>query len=191
MNTLLVTARLAGLTLFAALAALPLSAVAATDGSRAQPGLYLGGGVGYDKYEGEDFSGNINNDGIEDERVTYKGVLGLRLSQVLSLEAQYIDFGTSEDGNNVVDARGVTAGVVLHIPVFKYVNPYVKAGALFWDTDASFNNIARDDTGNDFTYGAGLRFAVAPRLDIRAEYEGFELDEADIDHISAIVQFNF
>ena len=129
--------------------------------------------------------------GVEDTRVTFKGVAGLRLGQAVSLEGQYIDFGTAEDGGNRVEATGFTAGIVLHIPAFRYVHPYGKAGVLFWDADGTFNNLSSKEEGNDFTYGGGVRFAVNDRLDIRAEYERFEFDKTDVDHLSAIIQYNF
>ncbi len=63
-----------------ALLAFPLNA-AAQDNFR--PGFYLGGGIGYDRVEGEDFTGN--GDDLEDSRVTYKGIVGYRLGRMLSL----------------------------------------------------------------------------------------------------------
>lgn len=191
MNSLPHATRLGSCVLLAAFAGLPLSAAAGHDGSRLYPSFYVGGGVGYDKLENENFNRNGGEHGVEDERMTYKGLVGLHLNRGLSLEAQYVDFGTAEDGNNRVDATGVSAGIVAHIPLFRHVHPYGKAGVLFWESDNRFNGLSRNDDGNDFTYGAGARFAVAERVDVRAEYERFELDDTDVDHLSATVQFNF
>lgn len=191
MKSLPLAARLGSCALLATFAGLPLSAPAAYDGARTQTNFYLGGGIGYNKLEGEAFSGDTDGDGFEDERVSYKALAGFRLGNMLSLEAQYINFGTAEDGNNVVEADGFTLGAVLDFQVFQSVDPYLKAGVLFWDANGRFDGLRGSDDGTDFTYGAGLRFAVTNRVDFRAEYEAFELDETDVDQLSAIVQFNF
>lgn len=153
------------------------------------PGLYLGGGAAYNRIEGEDFTGN--GDEFEDSRVSYKGLIGLRLSPTLAVEGQYINFGTAEDGNNRVKADGFTAGAVLSVPIWEFVHPYAKVGALFWDADGRFSNVSATDDGIDLTYGLGLRFAVTERIDLRTEYERFELNDTDIDMASANLQFNF
>jgi opacity protein-like surface antigen len=80
---------------------------------------------------------------------------------------------------------------VVDVPVFKYVHPYGKAGALFWDADGQFNNVKRSDTGTDFAFGGGVRFAVNDHIDLRAEYERFEFNDNNVDNLSAMVQFNF
>ena len=119
-------------------------------------------------------------------------VAGLNLSQIFSLEAQYVDFGTAEDGDNRVDASGWTAGATLRIPVFPRVYPYGKAGALFWEADGrSATGIGGSDDGTDFTYGVGVQFSLTDSLQLRTEYERFELTDADVHTISAMLQFKF
>ena len=88
-------------------------------------------------------------------------------------------------------AHGFTAGGVFEAPVTRFVHPYGKAGTLFWDADGQFNNVNRSDTGIDFTYGAGLRFILGPRVDVRTEYERFEFQDSNVHTISAMLQFNF
>ena len=123
--------------------------------------------------------------------MAYKALFGYRLTHVVSLESQYINFGTARDGNNRVKAHGLTAGGVFEAPLTRVVHPYGKAGVLFWDADGEFNTIVRNDTGTDFTYGAGLRFILGPRIDIRTEYERFEFQQSNVDTLSAMLQFNF
>ncbi len=187
LNSLPLAARLGGFALLATLAGLPLCASAAHDESR--PGFYLGGGAGLNSLNGEDYTGNNNH--IEDEKVSFKGFAGFRLNPIVSLESQYVDFGTAEGGDNRVQAHGVTAGGVFEAPVSPFIHPYVKAGVLFWDADSRFSNVSRNDKGTDFTYGAGVRLILGRNVDIRAEYERFELDLNDVHTISAMLQFNF
>ena len=155
----------------------------------ADPGLYLGGGVGYNRIEGEDFTGN--GDEFEDDRVSYKGIAGLKLGQHLSLEGQYIDFGTAEDGPSRVEADGWTAGAVFELPLTQNFVAYAKGGALFWDAEGRFANVRADDDGTDPFYGVGARFALNRNLALRIEYERFELNDTDIDMASANLLFHF
>lgn len=194
LNSLPLAARLGSYALLATLAGLPLCASAEHGAFRAGVGPFIGGGIGYDRLNGEDFTPGGNND-VDDKRVTYKALGGFRLNPIVSLEGQYVDFGTAEGGGNRVKAHGFTADVVLNVPVSPYVQPYGKAGVLFWDADGEFNNVNRTNTGNDFTFGVGVRFCLNDRLDFRTEYERFEfsLGNADnkVDNVSAMLQFNF
>lgn len=184
-----ITTHVGRFALVAALAGASLAVFAADTDTPSRPAFYIGAGVGYDRLNGEDFTGG-NND-IDDKRVTYKGLAGIRLNPVVALEAQYIDFGTSEDGGNRVNADGVTAGIVVDVPVFTYVHPYAKAGALFWDSEEQFGIFTRRNDGTDFMYGVGMRFIVSDHVDLRAEYERFELDNSDVDNASVMLQINF
>jgi OOP family OmpA-OmpF porin len=182
------TAMLGSCALAVTMMGVPFCASAA-DGFRQDSGFYLGAGVGYDRLNGEDFTGNGND--VDENRVTYKALGGYRLNPVISFEGQFIDFGTAENNGNRVKAHGFTAGVVVDAPVFKYVHPYAKAGALRWDADGTFGSTHRDDTGTDFTYGVGVRFAVNDWLNLRTEYERFDFNENKADNVSLALQFNF
>jgi opacity protein-like surface antigen len=175
--------------LLAGLTGLPLAAAATEGGALTAPGFYIGGGAGSNSLNGADYTGNGND--VSDTQVAYKALAGFRLNEVLSLEAQYVDFGTAEGGGNSVKAHGVTAGGVFEAPITRHVHPYAKAGALFWDADGEFSGIERSDTGTDFTYGGGVRFLLGQHFDIRTEYERFEFNDNDVHTVSAMLQFNF
>ncbi len=186
LNSIPVFARLGGGALLATLAGLPFAAAAAVGPSH---GFNVGGGAGSNSLEGADYTGNGNR--VKDTQMAYKGLVGYRLGPVVSLEAQYINFGTAEGGGNSVDAHGMTAGALFEAPMSRHVHPYAKAGALFWDADGEFSGVRRSETGTDFTYGGGLRFVLGRNLDLRTEYERFEFTTADVHTISAMLQFNF
>ena len=173
----------------AALGALAAFPAVSTAQSNDQSGIYLGGGVAYNRIESQDFPNS--NDDVEDSRVSYKGIVGAHLSPNFAIEGQYIDFGTAEDGLNQVKADGWTAGAVLSIPVTDWFAPYGKVGALFWDADGRFNNVRGSDDGTDLTYGVGVNFGLGEIVDLRVEYERFELNDTDIDMASANLVFNF
>lgn len=174
---------------FTALAAFPLGASAGHNSPR--PGFYLGGGAGLNSLEGEDYTGPSGNR-VEDEKVSYKGFAGFRVNHILSLEATYIDFGTAEGGGNRVNADGFIFGGVFEAPMTPHFHPYAKAGGLIWDSNSRFGVSAPfNDDGTDFTYGIGARLILGRNVDIRTEYERFELNLNDVHTISAMLQFNF
>jgi OmpA-OmpF porin, OOP family len=179
--------------LLVGLAGVPLAA-SADHNDQARPGFFIGGGVGSNSLNGADYTGNGND--VEDRQTSYKALAGFRVNQVVSLEAQYIDFGTAEGGNNAfggnrVKAHGVTAGGTFEAPISRFFHPYAKAQALFWDADGSFNGQTESDTGVDFAYGGGARFILGRNVDIRGEYERFEFQDSDVHTISAMLQLNF
>ncbi len=161
----------------------------ADDDSSGRPNIYIGGGAGYGRVNGEDFT-NSNGD-LTKNRVSWKALAGIKFNPMVSIEGQYIDFGASNRSSDRVKASGWTTDLVLDVPVTPFVTPYAKAGALMWKTDNRFNSISRDDNGTSFTYGAGVRFRLAENLDLRAEYERFRMDQTHVDSASAILQFNF
>jgi OOP family OmpA-OmpF porin len=176
--------------LLVGLAGLPLAASAdGHDGPQHKSGFSIGGGAGSNSLEGADYTGNGNH--VSDEQLAFKALVAYRFNEIISIESQYIDFGTAEGGGNSVKAHGVTAGGVFEVPMTRFVHPYGKAQALFWDADGSFNGNDRADTGVDFAYGAGARFILGRNVDIRAEYERFEFQESDVHTISAMLQLNF
>jgi len=154
-----------------------------------QPQVYVGGGIGADRINGEDFTNT--NGSISKNRVSWKAQAGIKFNPVVSLEGQYIDFGAANRNTDRVKATGWTAGLVADLPTGTFITPYAKAGAIFWKTDNRFNNISNNDKGTNFTWGGGVRFKLSDNIDLRAEYERFRLDETHVDNLAATVQFNF
>lgn len=170
-------------------AGLPLCAAAShRDMDRPALGFNIGGGIGANSLNGEDYTGGGHN--VNSTQVSFKGLAGFRLTDIISLEAQYVDFGTAESGLNHVKAHGVTAGGIFEFPLER-LRPYGKAGALFWSADGDFNNVRQTDSGTDLTYGAGARWILSEQIDVRAEYERFKMNGNRVDMLSAILQFNF
>jgi len=178
------------------LTAVPLCAHA-TDTVGA-PQLYLGGGVGYNWLNGQPFKdpNNPNHD-FSQNHVTWKALAGIKFTPLLSLEGQYIDFGAHNNSSDNVKAHGWTAGAVVDIPVFDFITPYAKAGALFWNSDGTFTSNGTltgtgfHESGTNFTWGGGLRFNLTQNVDLRVEYERFRMDDTHVDNATAAIQFNF
>jgi len=150
---------------------------------------YLGGGIGYGRMNGEDFT-NTNGD-LSKSRTSWKALVGVQMNSAVALEAQYLDFGAANRNSDRIQATGWTAGVVLDFFKNSAIAPYGKIGALMWETDDRFNGISRSQDGTDIALGLGLRFAVGDNMAIRTEYERFTMDNTDIDSLSAAFQYNF
>ena len=169
--------------------AIPAYAASTENTADSHPQFYVGGGVGYGRINGEDFT-NSRGD-LSESRVSWDAMVGVKFNPIVSLESQYIDFGAANRDSDHIKASGFTANVVLDIPLSKFITPYGKAGALFWKTDKTFNNISRNDNGTGFNYGVGVRFKVTDSVDLRTEYMRYKLDSTHVDNIAANIQFNF
>ena len=181
--------------------AMPLPALA-NEMPHQEPGFFVGGGAIYTRvknefYESADFPSN--DDDFDDDRVSWKAMAGFRFNPVLSLEGQYIDFGDAENNGARAEGDGWTAALVADVPT-PYVQPYAKAGALFWNTDAHVrgvlnNTVKASDDGTDFFWGLGVRIPLGEAVDLRAEYERYDLDgdnlDTKVDAASLNLQFNF
>lgn len=170
---------------FALAAGVPIVAAAAGTDSYG----YAGAGVGYGRMNGADFT-DTNGD-LTRSHLSWKVLAGAKVTDMLSVEGQYIDFGAANRSNDRIQATGWTAGIVAEIPVSGVVVPYVKVGALFWKTDNRFNNISRGEDGTNLTAGLGARFMLSSQLALRAEYERFAMDHTDIDNLSVSMQYHF
>ena len=167
--------------LIATLALASLPAVAADNG------IYLGGSVGQSSLQVDDFNFDASATG-------YKLIAGWRFLDWLAVEGNYIDFGSGDDtveGNKIEsDADGVSLSAVGFLPVGP-VDLFARVGAVDWSADLSSPGIdSGGDDGTDLTYGIGAQFRVWS-LSIRAEYEIFDVSDADLDMISVGVTWTF
>ena len=70
------------------------------------------------------------------------------------------------------------------------VDLFGKVGYLAWDYDAIEDGEIFSDDGSDTGYGVGLRFNVGS-IQIRGEYEVYEVDEADLSMVSVGIAYRF
>jgi OOP family OmpA-OmpF porin len=170
---------LAGLASALALVSLPAAAV--------DNGIYLGASVGQSGLQIDDFSYDANATG-------YKLIAGWRFLDWLAVEANYLDFGSGDDtvaGTKLeTSADGVSLSAVGFLPVGP-VDLFARVGAVDWSADLTSPGFGRaSDDGTDLTYGVGAQFRVWS-LSIRAEYEMFDISDADVDMISVGVTWTF
>jgi Outer membrane protein beta-barrel domain len=170
---------LAGLASAFVLTSLPASA--------ADNGIYLGGSIGQTGVQIDEFD-------YDADATSYKVIAGWRFLDWLAVEGNYIDFGSADDrvsGTRLeTDLSGVSLSAVGFLPAGP-VDLFARVGAVDWSADLSAEGFGRDsEDGTDFTYGVGAQFRVWS-LSIRAEYEIFDLDDADVDMLSVGVTWTF
>ncbi len=142
-------------------------------GYGADPGFYLGAGVG-----SASFKDDLEIDSIDDSDVGFKLFAGYQMAPYLAVEGGYRDFGKAETGQGSSRVEIATKGWDIYglaMAPFGLVDLFAKAGVVFWDTDSTAAGITIGDDGSDFAWGVGghLNFG---RFGLRLEYESFELD---------------
>ncbi len=148
----------------------------------ADSGFYIGAGVG-------DAGVEANDSDFDESDSAYKVFGGFNIGFIplvdFAVEASYVDFGSPSDGGDKVDVTGINAFGLAGLS-FGPFGVFAKAGMIDWDVDVgSFS-----DSGTDPAYGIGARFAIGS-FAVRAEYEVYDLDIADVDMISVSGVYTF
>ncbi len=165
---------------------LPGAAFAGTES-----GFYVGAGVGQASVGDIDVEnqGEIDFDGDDTGFKVFAGYnFGIIPLVDLAIEGGYVDFGNPDDDVSGFNVEADATGWDLFGLVGANIGPvgvFGKVGMVMWDGDASVEGIEfASDDGTDPAYGIGARLKFGS-LEVRAEYEIFDLDVADVDMISA------
>lgn len=181
---------------------LPGAALAGTES-----GFYVGAGIGQAQIEDinideEDLS-DLNFDGDD---MGYKIFAGYNFGVIplvdLAIEGGYVDFGKPDDtfpyylgdANIEADANGWDIFGVVGANIGP-VGVFGKIGMIMWDGDLTASAPGEGsetigDDGTDPAYGIGARMNFGS-LEVRAEYEIFDIDVADVDMLSASAVWTF
>lgn len=175
----------------AALAALTVAAAApAAYAEDEAAGFYLGGGVGQFNAQIDDVDQVDNTiDAWDEDDTAYKLFGGYRLNNFLAFELDYINLG--EPSGSVVPGFNVDASVdgfapyvVGTIPLGQWFEVYGRLGYYFYDATVGVDNevddrVEFDEESEDLVYGAGIGANIGERLNLRLEYEKFDLEGMD------------
>lgn len=179
--------------------AVSLVAVSGTTLAGTDSGFYLGASAGQAQLDFDDERADFDEArdvdiDFDDDDTAYKIFVGYNLGLIplvdLAVEGAYVDFGnfngridTNDDSDFEVD--GWTGAALAGINLGP-VGVFAKTGVISWDSEL-------DDFGDDGTdpfYGVGAKFSLFS-LQIRAEYERYDLDDFDIDYFSVGAAFTF
>lgn len=190
------------LLLISAVTLLPMTALVAAPVHAGQSGVYVGGSIGNADvgYDGEhsDFNDIDIDIDFDDDDLGYKIFAGFNLNVIelvdLGIEAAYVDFGEQE--GSIADITGnkleVDAWTVAALAGFDIgpIGVFAKAGFASWDGDITAGDDDLSEDGTDPLYGVGAKFQVGP-FAVRGEYEVYDLDDIEIDYVSAGVSYTF
>jgi OOP family OmpA-OmpF porin len=168
---------------YAAVAATLLVAspvMAADDG-----GFYVGAGIGIFGVE----------EGSFDESDTgFKLFGGWMFNQYVGGELEYIDGGTVGDSDLGVDSTGINLALKGNWPVTEQFDVFGKVGYFFWDADIDLTGDSgqeQNESGSDLSWGIGAGYDFTPNFGVIAEWQWFQIEEADADMMSASVVWKF
>jgi OOP family OmpA-OmpF porin len=131
----------------------------------------------------------------DDDDSGFKVYAGNRFSQNFSAELGWVDLGeitlTGPGGTAKVGVDGIQIAGLGMVPVSPQVSFFGKVGLYLWDLSASGPGGSLSDDGADIMFGLGLNWSLAKQLDLRVEWEQFDVDGDDVNLISVGVQFRF
>lgn len=178
---------------------LALGMMAAISPAMASTGsTYFGGSLGQATLNlGSDITSGIESAGgsIDNDDMGYKLFLGHRSNDHFAMEISYVDLGetkiSSTNYNATIEADSLSLVGLGILPITSSFELFGKAGFHMWDSSLgdTIGNSASGD-GTDLVYGLGLAYKI-DTLSIRAEYENYTLDDADVDMVSLGVSISF
>ena len=180
------------------IAGLGLVALFAPALATADSGFYIGAGAGGATVEADLGDAGIPGipSSIDEDDTATKLFAGYTFDLPLidiAVEVGYVDFG--EPDINVlgdeltIDTTGVNAWGIATFNA-GLIDIYGKLGLIAWDADAEYQGFRDSDDGTDIGYGIGAAFGIGP-LEIRGEYEAYDLDDADLTMLSVGVLYRF
>lgn len=144
------------------------------------PGAYASPGKTY-----FGISAGTSDDEFFDETDTgIKFLLGYQASSNVSVEAAYVDLGTFF---GVFSESGLALNAVGMLPAGDNLSIFGKIGLFSWE----FESGGFSETGTDIAYGFGLDFTVNKQISLVAEYEVFDVFDADVSLLSLGLKFYF
>ncbi|MEQ9451258.1 MAG: porin family protein [Pseudomonadales bacterium] len=173
------------LTALTTLAAFSLNAQAADNG------LYIGAGVGAYTLE-------IDDTDFDDNDTVAKVFAGYRFNKNLAVEGEYQKLFESEDdifGTNVeLEADAWTIAVRPILPLTDFIDLYAKIGYTHYEAEARTRlggvTINDEDSESGLNWGGGIDFNLG-NVSLRGEVSRIEIDDADLNLVSAGVVFRF
>lgn len=196
MNRALTDVRVSLLALCAALLCVSFPAFA--DG-----GFYVGGSLGGATIEADFDTSDFPElpDSIDEDDTAFKLFVGYKFDLPvidLGIEGGYVDLGEPEiEIDTIIGTQEIgleTTGINVWGTAGLEVGPvdvFGKFGYISWDVEAGIDGFdSVSDDGNDTGYGLGVSFELGS-VQIRGEYEVYDIDDADIEMLSVGIAFYF
>lgn len=166
--------------------------------AQADSGFYIGVGAGSATIEA-----NLGDTGIpgvpssfDEDDTAYKVFFGYNFDLpvvILSIEGGYVDFGKPNidvlGDDLTVDTTGINLWGMAALEAGP-VDFFAKLGYVAWEADFEYLTAGASEDGTDLGYGLGLAFNAGP-IQIRGEYEVYDIDDADASMVSVGLIYQF
>jgi len=155
----------------------------------AENGFYAGASVGQSTVELCGDAGALGLTACDDSDTGWKIFGGYDLSDNIAVEGAWADLGemtASRPGRSggievdgfILDAKGT-------LPLNEQFGVFAKLGFMMWDAEGTGALSGLDDDGTDFHYGIGVQYMFTEQFGIIGEWEAIDLDDDDVDLLSA------
>jgi len=152
---------------------------------------------------------------LDEDNKGAKLFAGFNVDENFSIEGFYSNSGeatlSGNNGDRFVDdgvTYELTTTATVKVEVKSYglagvyklnkineITPFVKLGFYKWDADATVNagtvSGSASTDGTDTFYGVGLSYPLSDTVNVRTEFERYDLDGYDSDYMSVGISQNF
>lgn len=155
-------------------------------------------GFGYGQYQLE-FESPTTDDDFDESQDAMRVYAGTQLTKALAGEISVYDFDGGTDASISSDLEGVSIAALFTAPLHERFDLFAKVGWFWWESEIETAVpgdpiLSQDDDGDDVFFGAGAKVGLTEAIDLRFEYDRFELDNdvnPDLDYASVSVQVSF
>ena len=187
---------------FLAASALALSAMLASTQASAQ--FFIGGSIGQGDIDDEVTEGLITSGTVDGKDTAFKIFGGYMFNRHFGVEAAYVNFGEATYSGDFfgspvtggkIEIDGFNLSAIGSAPITEQFSIFGKVGLFLWDAEASDTTAglpfsAKDD-GSDVSFGIGVGYNFSRNLGVRAEWEMFQTDAADVTLLSVGLLWSF
>jgi OOP family OmpA-OmpF porin len=165
---------------------------------------YVGGSLGQSDIGNEITTGLITSGPVDGKGSAFKLLTGYMFTPYLGIESAYVhlgdltysgQFGVLPVSGGKVEATGLTLALLGSYPLTQELSLFGKLGLFLWEwtaRDATAGQpFATAEDGSDLSFGVGLSYGFGRRWAVRAEWERFQLNDADADLLSVGVVWRF
>ena len=138
---------------------------------------------------------------LDEDATGFRLTGGYQITPWLAVDLGYTDFGTFDatlvdpfGGPAVVleaEAKGVELGFVGRVPLGDQFAITGKAEMFWWNSDVNVGGQSDSDSGNDFTYGLGVDWALNEMFVITGAWQKYDISDVDVDLLSLGFRLRF
>jgi OOP family OmpA-OmpF porin len=158
---------------------------------------YIGASAGESKFDSE--CDRLIVTECDKKDTGFKIYAGGKFSPIFGLELGYTDFGSIRASGGETDAWAIPLTLTAGVPLGDRFELFGKLGGLYGQTDVEVAPTSLFERGHKsgwgWTYGVGATFAFTKAVQLRVDWDRYELDFAsgrrDVDMMSAGLQVRF